>query len=103
MVRCGVSPADIANAEQEAVGEVFSRSTHGERLFRTRSLVTDYANAVELFSSAPSVPYIFPAHPTPLPLRTSRQKPAAVFHDRRYQTEHEEVYYTRMSKRTRRF
>ena len=45
-----VSAADIAKAEQEAVDEVFPSCTHTERLFRTRSLATDYSQAVELFS-----------------------------------------------------
>ena len=98
-----VSSADIAKAEQEAVEEVLPNSTHAERLFRTRSLATDYSKAVELFSNIPTAAYIFPAHPTPLPLRTSRKKPAAVFHDRRHHSEHDEVYYARMRKRTRRF
>ena len=61
-----VSAADIAKAEQE---EVFPSSTHTERLFRTRSLATDYSQAVELFSNTPTTTYIFPAHPVPLPLR----------------------------------
>ena len=98
-----VSSADIAKAEQEAVEEVLPNSTHAERLFRTRSLATDYSQAVEQFSNIPTATYIFPAHPAPLPLRTSRKKPAAVFHDRRHHSEHDEVYHTRMRKRTRRF
>ena len=98
-----VSSADIAKAEQEAVEEVLPNSTHAERLFRTRSLATDYSQAVEQFSNIPTATYIFPAHPAPLPLRTSRKKPAAVFHDRRHHSEHDEVYHARMRKRTRRF
>ena len=98
-----VSSADIAIAEQEAVEEVLPNSTHAERLFRTRSLATEHSKAVELFSNIPTVSFIFPAHPIPLPLRTSRKKPAAVFHDRRHHDEHDEVYYARMRKRTRRF
>ena len=97
-----VSNADIAKAEQEAVDDVFPVCTHTERLFRTRSLATDYSQAVELFSNTPTTTYIFPAHPVPLPLRTSRKKPAAIFHDRRHQSEHDEVYHERMRKRTRR-
>ena len=97
-----VSTADIAKAEQEAVEEVFPNSTHTERLFRTRSLATDYSQAVELFSNTPTTTYIFPSHPVPLPLRTSRKKPAAIFHDRRHHSEHDEVYHERMRKRTRR-
>ena len=97
-----VSAADIAKAEQEAVDDVFPCCTHTERLFRTRSLATDYAQAVELFSNTPTTTYIFPAHPVPPPLRTSRKKPAAIFHDRRHQSEHDEVYHERMRKRTRR-
>ena len=97
-----VSAADIAKAEQEAVDEVFPSCTHTERLFRTRSLATDYSQAVELFSNTPTTTYIFPAHPVPLPLRTSRKKPAAIFHDRRHHSEHDEVYHERMRKRTRR-
>ena len=98
-----VSSADIAIAEQVAVEEVLPNSTHRERLFRTRShgFATDHSKAVELFSNIPTVSYIFPAHPIPLPLRTSRKKPAAVFHDRRHQDEHDEVYYARMRKRIR--
>ena len=76
-----VSSADIAIAEHETVEEVLPYSTHAERLFRTRSLATDYSKAVELVSNIPTFVYIFPAHPNPLPLRTSRKKPAAVFHD----------------------
>ena len=98
-----VSSTDIAKAEQEAVEEVLPNSTHAERLFRTRSLATDYSQAVEQFSNIPTATYIFPAHPAPLPLRTSRKKPAAVFHDRRHHSEHDEVYHTRMRKRTRHF
>ena len=97
-----VSSADIAKAEQEAVEEVLPNSTHAERLFRTRSLATDYSQAVEQFSNIPTATYIFPTHPAPLPLRTSRKKPAAVFHDRRHHSEHDEVYHARMRKRTRR-
>ena len=48
-----VSTADIAKAEQEAVEEVLPNSTHTERLFRTRSLATDYSQAVELFLTHP--------------------------------------------------
>ena len=98
-----VSTADIAKAEQEAVEEVFPNSTHTERHFRTRSLATDYSQAVELFSNTPTTTYIFPSHPVPLPLRTSRKKPAAIFHDRRHHSEHDEVYHERMRKRTRRY
>ena len=98
-----VCSADIATAEQEAVKEVLPNSTHTERLFRTRSLATEHSKAVELSSNIPTVSYIFPAHPVPLPLRTSRKKPAAVFHDRRHHEAHDEVYHARMRKRTRRF
>ena len=41
-----VSAADIAKAEQEAVDEVFPCCTHTERLFRIRSLATDYSQVV---------------------------------------------------------
>ena len=63
-----VSSADIAKAEQEAVEEVLPNSTHTERLFHTRSLATDYSQAVEQFSNIPTATYIFPAHPAALPL-----------------------------------
>ena len=98
-----VSSADFAIAEQEAVEEVLPNSTHAERLFRTRSLATEHSKAVELFSNIPTVSHIFPAHPVPLPLRTSRKKLAAVFHDRRHHEAHDKVYHARMRKRTRRF
>ena len=98
-----VCSADIATAEQEAVKGVLPNSTHTERLFRTRSLATEHSKAVELFSNTPTVSYIFPEYPVPLPLRTSRKKPAAVFHDRRHHEAHDEVYHARMRKRTRRF
>ena len=88
-----VSSADIATAEQEAVKEVLPNSTHTERFFRTRSLGAEHSKAVELFSNVPSVSYIFPAHPAPLPLRTSRKKPAAVFHDLRHREFHDDVYH----------
>ena len=97
-----VSSADIATAEQEAIKDILPHSTHTERLFRTRSLVAEDSKAVELFSNIPPVSYIFPAHPVPLTLRTSRKKPAAVFHDLRHHESHEEVYHARMRKRTRR-
>ena len=67
------STADIAKAEQEAVEEVFPNSTHTERLFRTRSLDTDYSQAVELFSNAPTTTYIFPAHSVPLPPNITKE------------------------------
>ena len=57
----------VAKAEQEAVEEVFPNSSHTERLFRTRSLATDYSQAVELFSNTPTTTYIFPSHPVPYP------------------------------------
>ena len=97
-----VSSADIATAEQEAIKDILPHSTHTERLFRTRSLVAEHSKAIELFSNLPPVSYIFPAHPVPPTLRTSRKKPAAVFHDLRHHESHEEVYHARMRKRTRR-
>lgn len=69
-----VSSADIITAEQEAIADVLPHSTHTERLFRTRSLQTEYSKASELFSNLPPVSYIFPAHPVPAILRTSRKK-----------------------------
>ena len=97
-----VRPADIATAEQEAIKNILPQSTQTERLFRTRSLVAEHSKAIELFSNLPSVPYIFPVHPVPPTLRTSRKKPVAVFHDLRYHESQEEVYHARMRKRTRR-
>ena len=97
-----VRSADIATAEQEAVKEVLPNSTHTERLFRTRSLEAEHCKAVEMFSNIPAATYIFPACPAPLPLRTSRKKPAAVFHERRHHDSHDDVYHARMRKRTRR-
>ena len=96
-----VSSSDIATAELEAVKEVLPNSTHTERLFRTRSLEAEHSKAVEFFSNEPAVTYIFPAYPAPVP-RTSRKKPAAVFHESRHHDSHDDVYHARMRKRTRR-
>ena len=74
-----VSSADIATAEQEAIKDNRPHSTHTERLFRTRSLVAEHSKAIELFSNLPPVSYIFPAHPVPPTLRTSRKKPLPFF------------------------
>ena len=74
-----VSSADIAIAEQVAVEEVLPNSTHRERLFRTRSLATDHANVVELFSNIPTESYIFPAHPISLPLSNSLSHSCVVY------------------------
>ena len=87
-----VSSADITTAEQEAIADVLPHSTHTERLFRTRSLQTEHSKACELFSNLPPVSYIFPEHPVPPILRTSRKKPCAAFHDLRHHESHEEVY-----------
>ena len=91
-----VSSADITTAEQEAIADVLPHSTHTERLFRTRSLQTEHSKACELFSNLPPVSYIFPEHPVPPILRTSRKKPCAAFHDLRHRESHEEVYHARM-------
>ena len=98
-----VSHADIVTAEQAAIQENFPHSTQRERLFRIRSLAVEHSKACEFFSNPPDVPYIFPSHPVPPILRTSRKKPAAVFHDSRHHESHDATYLTRMKKRIRRF
>ena len=90
----------VVTAEQEAITDILPHSTHTERLFRTRSLEAEHSKACDLFSNLPPVSYIFPEHPVPPTLRTSRKKPVAAFHDVRHHESHDEVYHARMRKRT---
>ena len=97
-----ISLDDIRAAEREAVSHIFPSCPHTEPLFRVRDLVSDYLAASDLFSSVPSVPFVFPSQLAP-PKRAvfTRKHPGPSFSDARSHLSDDKTYHERMKKRSR--